>query len=110
MVPVGGAIVASPSKEVIMSISKMYPGRASSAPILDLFITMLSMGASGFKQLLDDRRAMYEYLKRVLSKVGEKYGSRILETGKNDISIGIIIAKFGIISKRSDWRLTLLAV
>lgn len=41
-VPVGGAIVAG-DRDVVDSVSRVYPGRASMAPILDLFITLLSM-------------------------------------------------------------------
>jgi len=44
MVPVGGSIVTSGSKEAVDALAAMYPGRASSQPILDLFITLLSMG------------------------------------------------------------------
>ena len=33
LVPVGGAVVASPSKEPIDRICKSYPGRASSSPV-----------------------------------------------------------------------------
>lgn len=43
MVPVGGAIVCSASTAFVASISKLYPGRASIAPTLDFFITMLQM-------------------------------------------------------------------
>lgn len=43
MVPVGGAIVCSPSDEFVASVSKVYPGRASMSPTLDFFITMLQM-------------------------------------------------------------------
>ncbi|RLN62301.1 hypothetical protein BBJ28_00019989 [Nothophytophthora sp. Chile5] len=43
MVPVGGAIVCSSSREVIDSVAKFYPGRASATPTLDFFITMLQM-------------------------------------------------------------------
>ena len=42
MVPVGGSIVYSPKKkDIVDSINKFYPGRASSAPIIDLFVTFL---------------------------------------------------------------------
>lgn len=34
MVPVGGAIIASPDPTIIAKICKTYPGRASSAPLL----------------------------------------------------------------------------
>lgn len=59
MVPVGGAIIFSPLKKekgkisLIKSISELYPGRASVAPILDLFITLLSMGKKGLLNLLN---------------------------------------------------------
>jgi len=45
MVPVGGSIIYSPKKkDIIEKINKNYPGRASGAPIVDLFITYLQMG------------------------------------------------------------------
>jgi O-phospho-L-seryl-tRNASec:L-selenocysteinyl-tRNA synthase len=47
MVPVGGSLVYSYDKKLLKSVSEMYPGRASAAPILDLFITFLSMGKDG---------------------------------------------------------------
>lgn len=37
---------------IIDKISEMYPGRASAAPIMDLFITLLSMGKDGLQKLL----------------------------------------------------------
>mgnify|MGYP001220359310 CR=1 FL=1 len=51
MVPVGGAIVAGPNKKFIDAIAQNYPGRASMSPILDVFITMLSMGSNTWKSL-----------------------------------------------------------
>jgi O-phospho-L-seryl-tRNASec:L-selenocysteinyl-tRNA synthase len=45
MVPVGGSIIYGPKKkDLINKISKIYPGRASSGPLVDLFITFLEMG------------------------------------------------------------------
>ena len=55
MVPVGGAIIAGPDKKLISEISSSYPGRASAAPSTDMFITLLSMGVRGYKQLLNIR-------------------------------------------------------
>lgn len=43
LVPVGGAIVSSPSEDFVARVSKLYPGRASITPTLDFFITMLQM-------------------------------------------------------------------
>jgi len=53
MVPVGGSLIYAPKKkDIVDQVNKMYPGRASGAPILDLFVTLLSMGETKFKQLL----------------------------------------------------------
>merc|ERR1719204_2476276 len=44
MVPVGGSIVASFSSKFVDRLAQLYPGRAGISPILDLFITLISMG------------------------------------------------------------------
>jgi O-phospho-L-seryl-tRNASec:L-selenocysteinyl-tRNA synthase len=72
MVPVGGSIVYSPqppkSKKVgqevgiVHKINNFYPGRASGAPIVDLFITMLQMGEQTFLDLLKQRKENFTYL------------------------------------------------
>ena len=51
LVPVGGGIISSPEPDLVTAVGKLYPGRASITPILDLFITLLSMGRRG---LMDD--------------------------------------------------------
>eukprot|EP00439_Symbiodinium_sp_Y106_P086391 s2122_g32.t3 len=56
MVPVGGAIVAGPSSALVDKVSSLYPGRASMGPVLDLFITLLSLGVSGWTGLLQERK------------------------------------------------------
>jgi O-phospho-L-seryl-tRNASec:L-selenocysteinyl-tRNA synthase len=92
MVPVGGAVIASPQKEMISGIrlllrftltlslslsvslsllhstclnlcSKIYPGRASSSPLVDLLITLLSFGRNGYKALLKQRKELLPYMR-----------------------------------------------
>lgn len=63
-------------------------GRASSSPALDVFITLLSLGVKGFKELVTQRKEMYTLLKEELGKVAQKHGERLLETKSNPISIG----------------------
>ena len=89
MVPVGGAIVAGPNKKFINAIAQNYPGRASMSPILDVFITLLSMGSGTWKALLKTRKELFKYSQGVLQPIAEKYGERILTTKGNAISIGI---------------------
>ena len=62
MVPVGGAFIFSKEKKIIKDISEIYPGRASVAPILDLFITLLEMGKQGFLKLIKGYYQIIIYL------------------------------------------------
>lgn len=42
MVPVGGSLIYCPKKkDLVEKINKIYPGRASGGPTIDLFITYL---------------------------------------------------------------------
>lgn len=59
------------------------------SPVLDLFITLLSMGSITWKQLLRQRKENYAYLHGQLEKLAEKHGTRVLQTKRNDISIGV---------------------
>lgn len=52
MVPVGGSIIAGFDREFMDRIGQTYPGRASASPSIDLFITLLSLGSKGYKNLL----------------------------------------------------------
>jgi len=91
LVPVGGAIVTSPHDSIIQNVSKIYAGRASSAPVLDLFITLLSMGLSGYTQLLEERNSLVIDFKQKFQEIAEKYGERLLDCPNNTISFGITL-------------------
>ena len=89
LVPVGGAIVISPTKAVIDAISGCYPGRASMTPILDLFITLLSMGQTGYQRLLQERLRLRSDMLVGLRQLCDKHGLVLLNAPYNTISIGI---------------------
>eukprot|EP00002_Diphylleia_rotans_P036295 TRINITY_DN7982_c0_g1_i2.p1 TRINITY_DN7982_c0_g1~~TRINITY_DN7982_c0_g1_i2.p1 ORF type:complete len:239 (+),score=31.80 TRINITY_DN7982_c0_g1_i2:250-966(+) len=91
MVPVGGAVISTSNPELLESVSKLYPGRASMSPILDLFITLLSMGASGFRRLLKEREEYFQYTKERLLEVAQKHGERVLNTPNNPISMAMSV-------------------
>ncbi len=102
MVPVGGAIIASQDKKLIKNISELYPGRASSAPIIDLFITLLAMGKNGLLKLLEERKENYRFFKEKLTIIAKKYGERILETPNNSISMGVTLIKLKKLLENKD--------
>ncbi|OQS06834.1 o-phosphoseryl-tRNA(Sec) selenium transferase-like [Thraustotheca clavata] len=89
LVPVGGSVICGPNKKFIQEIGKMYPGRASNAPALDLFITMLNLGRSGYKALLNQRKELVPYFKAEFAKAAEACGEHLLITRHNDISFCI---------------------
>ena len=91
LVPVGGALIMSPNPNVIDSISQNYPGRASASPIVDLFITLLSMGLDGYKRILDERQQLTNDFRRKLEEVAETFDERILNCPRNTISFGITL-------------------
>lgn len=92
LVPVGGAVVASPTKGVIKAISELYPGRASATTALDFFITMLEMGVSGYQKLLSDRKELKARFVEGLQRVAEKHGERMLTITGNSISFAMTLA------------------
>ncbi|RWS00673.1 O-phosphoseryl-tRNA(Sec) selenium transferase-like protein, partial [Dinothrombium tinctorium] len=94
LVPVGGAIIAGFNESLIREISKTYPGRASATSSLDVFLTLLHLGLNGYRNLLDSRKEMIQYLKNELQILAEKFGERILQTPANRISIGMTLDNF----------------
>ena len=69
-------------------VAQNYPGRASSSPTIDVFITLMQMGTTGYKELMDERKENYKILKAEMTKIAQKYGERVLETKNNPVSIG----------------------
>ena len=91
MVPVGGAIVASSNKIAIQQLAESYPGRASSAPVIDLFVTLLALGETGLKRLWVERERLLPLFIDGLQGIAEKYGERVLVSPHNSISIAVSI-------------------
>lgn len=58
MVPVGGAVIASAHKSITDKIAQTYAGRASASPSMDVFITLLEMGMTGYERLLRERKVL----------------------------------------------------
>jgi O-phospho-L-seryl-tRNASec:L-selenocysteinyl-tRNA synthase len=99
MVPVGGSVIfgfhsAKPKNASALlnveKISKIYPGRASISPIIDLLITLLSMGLSGWIELQRSQIELMNYFQSELSNVASSYGERVLLTELNPVSLGRI--------------------
>jgi O-phospho-L-seryl-tRNASec:L-selenocysteinyl-tRNA synthase len=99
MVPVGGAVVASNNPALLQHLSSTYPGRASVAPIMDLFITLLSMGELGYQQLLDERRRLLPIFGNKLQLLASQYNLTMISSPRNTISFAIGIDNLPSIEK-----------
>lgn len=93
LVPVGGAIIAGFDAKLVEKISKMYPGRASGSPTIDLFITFMSLGFSKYKQMLVERKELFGYLQNQMADCALRHGERLLSTKNNPISLGISLSR-----------------
>jgi hypothetical protein len=102
-VPVGGAIVISPSHSVVDAVSRIYPGRAALAPILDLFITLLQLGKRGLIAALTQRKAVASLLRDRIASLAASYGERLLESRGNPISFAMSIDSITGRLGRSTW-------
>lgn len=59
--------------------------------MIDIFITLLSLGKKGYEEYLQKREEMYKILHNKLVTFSEKYGERVLITPDNQISIGLTL-------------------
>ncbi len=79
LTPVGGAVIASPSKETMTKISQAYAGRASAGPIVNFLISMLSLGINGYKELVEQQQKNRLLLEQQLKDIASKINERILD-------------------------------
>lgn len=94
LVPVGGAVVASGDKQLLADVSQTYPGRASAAPLLDLFLQLLSMGTAEYRRLLAARQVEFVYFREQLVAYADSIGERVLHTPLNQLSLAMTLDSF----------------
>ena len=93
LVPVGGAVVCAPKGRdgIPTEVDRTYPGRASMSPLLDVAITLLSLGSRGWADLLTQREELFGYLKAQISSFASQRGERVLHTPGNPISVAMTL-------------------
>ena len=92
LVPVSGSVVLSPYPLTIQQIGKFYAGRASASHIVDICITLLSMGLNGYQQLHQQRQnILLPQFKTQFQTIATKYNERILMCPTNTISFAMTL-------------------
>lgn len=97
MVPVGGAVVAEGSRTpgLVRAVNEAYPGRAAIGPALDVLITLLEWGSSGWTHALSQRDYVYKYAQKRLEELAAKHRERVLCTPHNPISLAMTLSTLG---------------
>jgi len=92
LTPVGGAVIASPNRDKIKKISQAYAGRASSTPVVNFLISMLSLGISGYQQLIEEQQQNRRLLEDKLKEFAAKIGEKVLDVF-NPVAVAISLTK-----------------
>lgn len=88
LTPVGGSIVASSKKELVKSLGKLYPGRASAVPSRDFVLTILHFGKTGLIKIMEERQTINKCLLEKMTILAEEFGEKTWQSAGNEISIG----------------------
>ena len=105
MVPVGGSfLLAKKGCEgmILDRVNTMYPGRASMGPSMDVTMTLLHLGETGWRAALDKRVAAKARLCQRLEEVCAELGETPIICPGNDISFGMTLDTFSQGSNQSD--------
>jgi O-phospho-L-seryl-tRNASec:L-selenocysteinyl-tRNA synthase len=94
LVPVGGAIISGPKSDILDQIGKFYSGRGAISNLIDLFITLVSMGETGWLKILKEREDLVEYFEVSIEKAAKSHGEKLLKTKRNDISFTMTLDQF----------------
>ncbi|KRX73088.1 O-phosphoseryl-tRNA(Sec) selenium transferase [Trichinella sp. T6] len=89
MMPVGGSIVGGFKPEIVDSLSKLYPGRASASVSMDFLTTMLAMGERQYHSMRSARVGHFQQLHAGLQAWAAKTNEQIINCPKNNISIAV---------------------
>ncbi|KAL1244786.1 O-phosphoseryl-tRNA(Sec) selenium transferase [Trichinella spiralis] len=89
MMPVGGSIVGGFKPEIVDSLSKLYPGRASASVSMDFLTTMLAMGERQYQSMRSARVGHFQQLHAGLQAWAAKTNEQIINCPKNNISIAV---------------------
>ncbi|MCS3922205.1 O-phospho-L-seryl-tRNASec:L-selenocysteinyl-tRNA synthase [Methanococcus voltae PS] len=79
MTPIGGGIIYSKDKNFLKEVSLTYPGRASATPIVNTFVSLLSMGMDKYTYLMKEQVKNKNLLDELLVDLANKTENKKLD-------------------------------
>ncbi|MBW9219869.1 O-phosphoseryl-tRNA(Sec) selenium transferase [Methanothermococcus sp. SCGC AD-155-N22] len=90
LTPIGGGIVYSKDRDFLREISLSYPGRACATPVVNILISLLSLGMRRYLDLMEEQRKCRDLLEELLNRLVEKTGGKVLNIN-NPISLSVTV-------------------
>ncbi|HIP91395.1 MAG TPA: O-phosphoseryl-tRNA(Sec) selenium transferase [Methanothermococcus okinawensis] len=90
LTPIGGGIVYSKNRDFLREISLSYPGRACATPVVNILVSLLTLGMRGYLKLMEEQRGCRDLLEKLLNDLAEKTGGKVLNI-TNPISLSITV-------------------
>ncbi len=85
LTPIGGGIIYSKNKDFLKEVSYSYPGRACATPIVNILISLLSIGMEKYKNMMNKQKNSRKLLHKLLTNLANKIDSKVLNV-ENPIS------------------------
>ena len=90
LTPIGGGIVYSRDRDFLREVSLSYPGRACATPVVNILVSLLSLGMRGYLELMEEQRRCRDLLEELLNNLAEKTGGKVLNID-NPISLSVTV-------------------
>ncbi len=90
LTPIGGGIIYSKDRKFLNEVSYCYPGRACATPIVNILVSLLSMGMNKYIELMKQQKESRKLLYECLLKLAEKTNNKVLNIS-NPISLCISV-------------------
>jgi O-phospho-L-seryl-tRNASec:L-selenocysteinyl-tRNA synthase len=90
LTPIGGGIIYSKNKEFLKEVSYSYPGRACATPIVNILVSMLSMGMNKYLKLMEQQKESRKLMHKYLLELADETNNKVLNI-RNPISISISV-------------------
>jgi O-phospho-L-seryl-tRNASec:L-selenocysteinyl-tRNA synthase len=90
LTPIGGGIIYSKDREFLKEVSYSYPGRACATPIVNILVSMLSIGMNRYLELMKQQKESWKLLHKYLLELADETNNKVLNI-RNPISICISV-------------------